>query len=355
MKSLKYFTLLIFIIGCISQNTKPPKRLQIENFSKTVIRDFKLKGNEEILNQHSEEIYDSSGNLRETVVYFNRKMDFSDISHQKIFLYDSLNNNIEIISCSFDESFGSYFYDTTKYEYDKNKNLKLEITGRAGIHTRKHFYEYDSSNQLVKDYIYRWGYGQYLIAYKTLYKYDTTHKLIEKNNYSVFLNPKPELLKTENFEYDKNGNLIKYNLKESSASTPGNFVYNLSKQIRRDLKGNTIKEWYDLQTFDLAFSEYQPDTVIYEYNSENKKISELRLFTSDLTNKHFNSDPQKNVFLNQFQTDNKFNKIEQERYFYDENLRLVRIEYFTGNEIDKLSLDKVKRFTYEKITAYNKS
>lgn len=347
MKNLIYFGLLIFIFGCSLQDPNPPTRLQIDNESKIVIHEFRLKGYDTTLIEHSEEIYDSNENLRESVTYFNRKMDFSNIRHQKIYLYDSLNNNIEIIECAFDDSFGSYFYDTTKYEYDNKGNLILEITGRAGIHTRKHFYMYDSLNRLVKDYIYRWGYEQFLIAYESLYSYDSTNMLIEKNEYSVFLNPKPELIETEKFRYDKNGNLIQYNLKQSSSSSNGVYKYNLLKQIRSDLNGNTIKEWYDLQTIDLYFSQYLPDTVLYDYDLDNKKISELRLFTSDLTNKQFNSDTQKNVFLNQFQTDNEYNKIEQEKYFYNMDLRLIKIEYYKGNKLDKLELDRIKVFEYK--------
>lgn len=347
MKNLKYFGLLVLIIGCSLQNPIPPNRLQIENESKIVVRDFRLKGNDTILIKHSEEISDSVGKLREIVTFFNRKMDFSDIRNQKVYLYDSMRNNVEIIGCTFDDSFGTFIYDTIKFEYDKNNNMILEITGRAGIHTRKHFYVYDSLNLLVKDYIYRWGYEQFLIAYETLYNYDSTNNLIEKNKYSVFLNPNPELLETEKFEYDKNGSLIGYNLNESSSASPGNFVYNLSKQMLVDSNGSTKKEWFDLQTIDLYFSQYLPDTVYLDYNPINKKVKELRLFTSDLTNKKFNSDTQKNVFLSQFQTDYEYNKIEQDKYFYDEKLRLVKIEYYIGNEIDKLSLDKIKIYEYE--------
>jgi hypothetical protein len=83
------------------------------------------------------------------------------------------------------------------------------------------------------------------------------------------------------------------------------------------------------------------------------KISELRLFTSTLTNKQFNSDTQKSVYMNQFQKDYEFNKIEQEKYYYNKYLKLIKIEYYKGVKLEKLQLDRIKTFEYKNFTAYN--
>jgi hypothetical protein len=334
-------------MGCTFSDPNPPKRLKIDKKLKVGILEFKINRNDTILVNHSEENYDSLGKLRETVTFFNSKNDFSKIRNQQIFLYDSLDNNIEIISCNFDDSYGDYFYDTTKFEYDSYGNIILEITGRGGILQRKHFYVYDSLNRLTKDYIYRWGYGQFLVSYQTLYTYDTLDNLIEKKEYSIFLNPEPELIATETFKYDKSSNMIYCALNESSSTSPGNFVYNLTKQLFVDLNGLIKKEWYDLQTIDFAFSQLLPDTVYFNYNEENKKVKETRIFTSNLKNKEFNSEMQKNVYLKEYQTDNKYIKIEQEKYFYDKKSRLTKVEYYSGEEPDKMLMRKIKKIKYK--------
>jgi len=224
----------------------------------------------------------------------------SDIKDSLIhrFEYDTRGNlTKEIMSYVFDLSSGSVY--NIFYEYDKKGNKTKSLVEKKII---------------TESYYYKGKPGD-IIRSRKEYLYDKKSRLIKELHYTAYDSISPEFEGL--YEYDKKGNLIKYNSKDLRDSRSGlnyttTYTYNLKKQLS---KKETI---YD--------NKKEKGEEKYYYDNEGRLIEYKRNMGDMNDHKEvFNYDDKGNIAVSEKSFYRIGDMIQREKVTneYDENNRLV--------------------------------
>lgn len=189
-------------------------------------------------------------------------------------VYDEHDNMIALIGGD-----SAYYYT---YEYDKDGNITKKYDGlrnateeyeyKNGLAVKRHYtdrdgqtldetFEYDEHGTVIKTTHYAAALDDTTVN-ETKPEYDAQGRLIRKTDYSL----DGSVFSVYEYEYDDNGGIVKETSSFNDATT--------TKEYVRDERGNALSEHQKKVKNDGTVT--GETRTEYEYNSDNKKISEKK-------------------------------------------------------------------------------